>query len=665
MSGPSLHMGLPLGPYHLVRCLASGRACEVYLAHARSRDGIPHPVALKVLLDELGADPALFQHLAGNMEPALSCRHEAVARALELRTIDNIMVVASEYVEGLDLGQLLADPALRGQRLSLGPALLVARRVLEGVGLFHSLRDRGGQVMPVVHGNLHPGNVLLSVSGQVKISDFVLSMAMESLSGRAAGGELQLRYRSPEQANGDAVDHRTDIFTIGLLLYEGLAGRPAYDPDDLEDPEELEEVIAEADIVPLEELVEGLPMDLAAVVGRALEREPALRFCSAREMLDALGPCLRLPELSVAPGALAELVTRAAQRRLQQQRAAAAPAPAAAPPAEQAANAPRLELPAPIQTPPAPAPVPLPPAPQPTTVPLPPPPTLAAPEHTAVLPPRQSTGPQPLPAPLAGDAEPATSDRQTVVMEVDAQQQPGPGTDILSHTMLMQVLAQKDQQRTMAGTQQLRECTLFWCDDPQNAFVVEPQSNTQLFAWTPQQGRQQVELTPQQAAMPTRPRAPSTRTHITGRPPVLKLALMLVLAAALGLGAGVGLQRFGPGGRRQTTELGAGQTAQTGPWALQLAPAAVQRTAAGGLKVTLALRHPQTPIPDAGSLLGFTRGEALVRPDFWSTRAGAAGAATVTLVFRRALADPLLLRFFPADSGPLVLRLRAPGTLNQ
>lgn len=667
---------MSLGPYHLVQCLASEGGAEVYWAQASYPNGAVHQVALKVLLSALGSDPGVFEHLARAMEPALACRHEAIVRTLELRTIDRVMVVAMELVDGVDLGSLLASLTGQGHKLSLGLALHLAHSLLEGLDHFHTLRDRHGRAMPVVHGNLHPGNVLLAGSGQVKIADFVISLAVDAAPGAERGGRASL-YRSPEQATGDAVDHRTDIFSVGLLLYEALAGRPAYDADELEDPGELEDVICEADILPLEEQVSGLPRDLDRVIHQALEPDPSRRYLNAREMLAALEPFFRLPELATARGALAELVTRvkprvsAARQVALAARALAAeqdrahsseghpsvvpglPPPVALPP-ELRAPVPavtpsRLDLPLPLDAPRAPTPA--------TE-------RGAAGQQqkwdTAILPPQPDQPPTD-----AGSAELATSDRQTVVMAAAVARGERDGTDILGHTGLMQLLQQKDQQRTAAGQQQVRECTLFWsCDE--DSFVVEPESQTQLFCWSPDEGRAEVVLTPEQVTSPT-DIGKQTETRPPRRVSRLKVAALLGLASLVGLGAGAGasfLRGPFPDTGERTLPARAAAPLQVGPWNLRLAAQAARPQKSGALKISVHLTPPPGQRMEAGRFFalrpGGTVAGTLQRPDFWTIKPAGDRSVELALVFGNVGPAPLLLRFAPRGIAPVNLRLEVP-----
>lgn len=298
MSGDSFGQGMAFGPYHILRCLASGEQAEVYLARGRSADGGERQAALKVLMGSLGADPGIFSHIVRHMRPALDNRHPAVVSTLELHSVGDIPGIVMEYVEGVDLGKLCAWLRARGRKLPLDAVLWITRQALLGLERFHTLRDEAGQPLTVVHGNLHPGNVLVSTRGEVKVADFIVALILESMGGercRREEGRAEDLYRSPEQATGDAVDLRTDIFSAGLLLYEGLAGAPAYDPAALEDPGDLEAVICEGDIEPIGDVVQGLPTGLETVVMKALAPDPAERFFSARQMLDALAPCITLP----------------------------------------------------------------------------------------------------------------------------------------------------------------------------------------------------------------------------------------------------------------------------------------------------------------------------------------------------------------------------------
>ena len=663
MPGGPPQTGMSLGPYHLVQCLASEGGAEVYCARANTPDGSSHEVALKVLLGALGDQASLFEHLARAMGPALACRHEAIVRTLELRTIDEVMVVATELVDGVDLGSLRAALSDQQHRLSTGVTLHVARGLLAGLDHFHSLRGADGRALPVVHGNLHPGNVLLSCAGQVKISDFIISLAVDASPGVVGCGRAGL-YRSPEQATGDAVDHRTDIFAVGLLLYECLAGQQAYDPQELEDPVELEAVVCEADIIPLDEQAPELPPDLAQVIHGALEPDPSRRYASARAMLTALEPFLRLPEVATAGAALAGLVTQVTPRVMAARRIALAAR--AHQTSQQAAAGGEVSRPAlvPGLPPPvvSPAPIPQPPAVSPTPMSQPPLEVMAArgqPQtwDTAVLPPSPDASPA-----NASGPEPAASERHTVVMAAVVAEGERDGTDILEHTELMRLLRDKDQQRTVAGKEQVRECTLFWSSD-EDCFVVEPESHTQLFAWSADGGRVEVALTPHQGTAPTNIKQ-KTETRLPRPTSPLRLASLLVAVSLAGLGLGAGVSRLltpAPDTPGRVLEASVATPVQVGPWSLRLETAAVQPQTTGALKISVQLTHRQGRRPEGGRFFSLGRLGARERPDFWTARPTGERSVALALVFKSRGAGPLLLGFAPPGMEPVLLGLEAIG----
>ena len=631
MPGASPQTGMSLGPYHLVQCLASEGGAEVYHARASLTDGTAYEVALKVYLGA-GDEPAVFEHLTQAMAPALACRHEAVVRTLELRTVDQVMVVAMELVDGVDLGGLLAGLAGEGSRLSTGVALRVASCVLSGLDCFHSLRDGRGRALPVVHGNLHPGNVLLSRAGEVKVADFITSL-MVSAQGAANRGRDDL-YRSPEQATGDAVDHRTDIFNVGLLLYEALAGGPAYDADELEDPGELEDVICEADIVPLEEQVEALPPELYAAVGQALAPEPDRRYGSARQMLAALEPLLRLPEAASARGVLAGLVTdvtpriMAARQLTLGARAQAAREAALAEPPPERGRVPGLPV---MDTPPRPAPA-------------------DQQWETAILP----TGPQPCAGPPTG---PVAADRKTEVMAAPVAEGEYDGTEFLPHSELMQLLRDKDHQRTVAGRQPARECTLFW--SAEDAFVVQEHSQTQLFCWTPDQGR--VEAISTGLAGATTDVSRRTETRAAPRSGWPRVVALVAAVCVLGLGAGAIMSNLWvPAPALKVHGLKVATPLVVGAWRLERLP--VSRGQHGPLQIYVRLSHAQGVPREPGGFFTLEREGRQVKPAFWSQRSAGERTVDVKLVFSEG-ALPARLRFAPVGITPVILGLEPVGAM--
>lgn len=275
--------GRTLGRYELVRRLGWGGMGAVYEAldprlHRR--------VALKVL----SAAP----HLGGDTRSARSATEREATRLAQLNhpnivtvhsieEADGVPFLTMEKVEGESLAQSLAN-SLPENGMELGRCLHVARSIAEGLVAAH---ERG-----VVHRDLKPANVMITADDQVKILDFGLAELLSSDAdpdAPPAPDRWRVRgtvpYMSPEQAEGRAVDPRSDLFSLGAILYEMLTGRR---PFERPSPAQVLEAIARDDPTPIRELRPEIPDALAALVERALEKDPERRYLSARDLRDDL-----------------------------------------------------------------------------------------------------------------------------------------------------------------------------------------------------------------------------------------------------------------------------------------------------------------------------------------------------------------------------------------
>lgn len=287
------------GPYWLEARLAVGGTAEVYLARPIHSKSQPRRLIVKRLLPHFASDPE--GHTMFEREAALhaSVHHENVVRVYASGMAGGEPWLAMELVDGCDLYRLLRRVAGGGKKLGWSVSAHVARQVLSALGSVHEARDARGQPMSIVHRDVTPSNIYLSVRGDVKLGDFGIARANRATL-RGAGSDMlkgKLAYLAPEQVAGEPFDSRADLFSIAAVLTEMLIGKGLFAGSG-----QLAVLLAIRDcrIDPLREARGLLPAGLFEVLERALARDPAQRFQSAAALSAALAPFDSSPQASRA-----------------------------------------------------------------------------------------------------------------------------------------------------------------------------------------------------------------------------------------------------------------------------------------------------------------------------------------------------------------------------
>lgn len=275
-----------LGRYHLLDRIAFGGMAEVYRAKTFDRDGNVHMVAIKRVLAHLVEDEDFIQMLVDEAKIASMIRHPSVARVYEFARAQGEYFIAMEHIDGKDVRTILERCRAQGRPLPPQHAAFIASEVAGALGAAHSLVDAQGRPLRVVHRDVSPSNVICSYAGEVKLCDFGIAKAtlsrVQTKTGVIKG---KVKYMSPEQAMGRKLDHRSDIFSLGSVLYEMLTNVPPFSA-----PNEMELLIKvrDARYRRVRELNPEVPPALEAIVDRALSRSRAARFQSAEDMQAAL-----------------------------------------------------------------------------------------------------------------------------------------------------------------------------------------------------------------------------------------------------------------------------------------------------------------------------------------------------------------------------------------
>ncbi len=311
----------PFGPYVLTRRIAAGGMAEVYVATTRGVGGFEKSVAIKVILPRYSEDEHFVRMLVEEAKICALLNHVNIGQVYDLGCIDGTYFIVMEYIEGVDAYRLLKRIKEQGRELPIETAVYVAREICQGLHYAHERRGPDGRPLHIVHRDVSPQNVLLSFAGEVKLVDFgIAKAALRSQQTEAGVIKGKYYYMSPEQAWGDPVDRRSDVFSTGLVLHELLTGRMVHRARNL--PELLERV-RKAEIPPPSHQRPELSPELDAIVMRALQRDPERRYATAREFAQVLSGYLHRVAPSFGPNRLADLLATTLAHRSAKPRATA------------------------------------------------------------------------------------------------------------------------------------------------------------------------------------------------------------------------------------------------------------------------------------------------------------------------------------------------------
>ncbi|HEX9604994.1 MAG TPA: serine/threonine-protein kinase, partial [Myxococcales bacterium] len=280
------------GKYLLLDRIAVGGMAEVFAAKAFGAEGFERILAIKKILPTMGEDPELVSMFVDEARIAVQLSHPNIVQVLELGKHDETLYIAMEYISGRDLRQLLDRYRRRGQPLPIPHACAIAARVCDALDYAHRKRDASGSPLGIVHRDVSPQNVLVSFDGGVKLIDFGIAKAERRLQ-KTQSGILKgkFSYMSPEQVRGDPLDHRSDVFAAGVLLWELICGRKLFTGDS--DFAVLEKV-RKGEVPPPAGVNPEVPEALSRVVLAALAPEPRDRYQWCSELHDDLLPFAQL-----------------------------------------------------------------------------------------------------------------------------------------------------------------------------------------------------------------------------------------------------------------------------------------------------------------------------------------------------------------------------------
>jgi serine/threonine protein kinase len=295
------------GKYLLLEKIATGGMAELFRAMIAGDQGFEKLVAIKRILPHLTDQQEFIHAFIDEAKLAALLQHPNIVQVYDFGSIQGSYFISMEHLFGQDLHSIMARSKERHCPLEFHHAIAIVSRICEGLDYAHKLKDLQGQPLHLIHRDINPVNILITYEGEVKIVDFGIAKATgKNTKTREGLIKGKISYMSPEQASGNPVDHRSDIFSTGIILYEMLTAEPMYQGEDLE----ILAQVQEARFEPPENLNPDLPPELCRVLCHALKKDPASRYQSASELLTDLENCGCSISPRLATRSIAQLMNR-------------------------------------------------------------------------------------------------------------------------------------------------------------------------------------------------------------------------------------------------------------------------------------------------------------------------------------------------------------------
>jgi serine/threonine protein kinase len=271
-----------LGSYEILRKIARGGMAELYLARTKGPEGFEKLVVLKKILPSFAENPKFVRLFLDEAKLAAGLDHPHIAHVYDMGTVDGNYFFTMEYVHGQDVRSTLRRTSRMGQQFPLDHALQIARNVAAALHYAHERRRPDGSLLEIVHRDVSPSNIIISYDGGVKLVDFgVAKAATSSVKTRTGTLKGKISYMSPEQAKGAPIDRRSDIFSLGIVLWEMVTTQRLFKADN--DLATIQMII-NSKAQPPSQLRQECTPELERIVMKALSPDLATRYQTAEEM---------------------------------------------------------------------------------------------------------------------------------------------------------------------------------------------------------------------------------------------------------------------------------------------------------------------------------------------------------------------------------------------
>ena len=310
------------GKYTLLRRMATGGMAEIFLALQRSVAGFEKLIVIKRILPAMNQDKGFIDMLLHEARVAATLSHPNIVQTIDVGQVDGTYYIALEHIHGEDLRSVVRQMKKKGvSEFPLEHAIAVVLGMCAGLSYAHEKRDLDGSPLGIVHRDISPQNVLVGFAGDTKIVDFGVAKSDSGGQTETKAGALKgkVPYMSPEQARGEDVDWRSDVFATGVMLFELTTGKRLFKGAN---EYETLKLIVDRDYPRPSWVANAYPPQLEKIVMRALEKDRNLRYQTSREMQADLESFVRDAKLPVSSIALAEFMKSLFEEKLAAQKEA-------------------------------------------------------------------------------------------------------------------------------------------------------------------------------------------------------------------------------------------------------------------------------------------------------------------------------------------------------
>ncbi len=310
------------GKYTLIRKLATGGMAELFLAIQKSVAGFEKLLVIKRILPSMNQDKAFIEMLLHEARIAATLSHPNIVQIFDVGQADGQYFIAMEHVHGEDLRSIVRQMKKKGVlEFPLEHALAIVLGMCAGLAYAHDKRDLDGTHLGIVHRDISPQNIVVTFTGDVKIVDFGIAKSDTRIGEQTKSGKLKgkVPYMSPEQARGEQLDARSDLFATGTMLFELTTGKRLFKG---QSEYETLKLICDREYPRPSDIHPDYPPDLEKIVMRALAKDPDERYQTAREMQADLEAFVRRHQIAVSSLALNQFMQSLFEEKLAMQKEA-------------------------------------------------------------------------------------------------------------------------------------------------------------------------------------------------------------------------------------------------------------------------------------------------------------------------------------------------------